>query len=100
MNKWFTPLCLPTPLLLCPLLENLKYAVTHAYTLLLALPPSPTLSHPPTLPPQSLYGLLMLLPQSQAYKTLSDRLVTVSSLQMHVGFAGNPGYTTTVSRRG
>ena len=24
---------------------------------------------------KSLYGLLMLLPQSQAYKTLSDRLV-------------------------
>jgi len=38
---------------------------------------------------KSLYGLLMLLPQSQAYKTLSDRLVTVSSLQMHVGFANN-----------
>jgi vacuole morphology and inheritance protein 14 len=36
---------------------------------------------------KSLYGLLMLLPQSQAYKTLSDRLATVSSLHMHVGFA-------------
>jgi len=35
---------------------------------------------------KSLYGLLMLLPQSQAYKTLSDRLSTVSSLQMHMGF--------------
>jgi len=33
---------------------------------------------------KSLYGLLMLLPQSQAYKTLSDRLTTVSSLQMHM----------------
>jgi vacuole morphology and inheritance protein 14 len=33
---------------------------------------------------RSLYGLLMLLPQSQAYKTLSDRLVTVSSLQMNM----------------
>lgn len=34
---------------------------------------------------KSLYGLLMLLPQSQAYKTLSDRLTTVSSLHMHIG---------------
>jgi vacuole morphology and inheritance protein 14 len=34
---------------------------------------------------KSLYGLLMLLPQSQAYKTLSDRLATVSSLHMHIG---------------
>lgn len=34
---------------------------------------------------KSLYGLLMLLPQSQAYKTLSDRLATVSSLHMHTG---------------
>lgn len=33
---------------------------------------------------KSLYGLLMLLPQSQAYKTLSDRLATVSSLQLHM----------------
>ena len=33
---------------------------------------------------KSLYGLLMLLPQSQAYKTLSDRLTTVSSLQHHI----------------
>lgn len=33
---------------------------------------------------KSLYGLLMLLPQSQAYKTLSDRLTTVSSLHMHI----------------
>lgn len=33
----------------------------------------------------SLYGLLMLLPQSQAYKTLSDRLGTISSLHMHMG---------------
>jgi len=33
---------------------------------------------------KSLYGLLMLLPQSQAYKTLSDRLSTVSSLQMTI----------------
>ena len=41
---------------------------------------------------KSLYGLLMLLPQSQAYKTLSERLVTVSSLQMHLaGFAGSQG---------
>jgi hypothetical protein len=30
----------------------------------------------------------MLLPQSQAYKTLSDRLSTVSSLQIHLGFTG------------
>lgn len=33
---------------------------------------------------KSLYGLLMLLPQSQAYKTLSDRLATISSLKMHM----------------
>jgi vacuole morphology and inheritance protein 14 len=33
---------------------------------------------------KSLYGLLMLLPQSQAYKTLSDRLATVSSMQMTI----------------
>lgn len=33
---------------------------------------------------KSLYGLLMLLPQSQAYKTLNDRLTTVSSLQLHI----------------
>jgi vacuole morphology and inheritance protein 14 len=33
---------------------------------------------------KSLYGLLMLLPQSQAYKTLSDRLHTISSLQLHI----------------
>lgn len=37
---------------------------------------------------KSLYGLLMLLPQSQAYKTLSDRLATVSSLHMHLGLVG------------
>ena len=36
---------------------------------------------------KSLYGLLMLLPQSQAYKTLSDRLATVSSLKMHLAFS-------------
>jgi hypothetical protein len=30
----------------------------------------------------------MLLPQSQAYKTLSDRLTTVSSLHMHIGLTG------------
>jgi vacuole morphology and inheritance protein 14 len=35
---------------------------------------------------KSLYGLLMLLPQSQAYKTLSDRLSTVSSLKMNLIF--------------
>lgn len=33
----------------------------------------------------SLYGLLMLLPQSQAYKILSDRLSVVSSLHIHYG---------------
>lgn len=38
---------------------------------------------------KSLYGLLMLLPQSQAYKTLSDRLTTVSSLHMHIGLTAN-----------
>ena len=40
---------------------------------------------------RSLYGLLMLLPQSQAYKTLSDRLNTVSSLQVHIGFSRTAG---------
>lgn len=40
---------------------------------------------------KSLYGLLMLLPQSQAYKTLSDRLATVSSLKMHLAFNGSGG---------
>lgn len=40
---------------------------------------------------KSLYGLLMLLPQSQAYKTLSDRLTTVSSLHMHIGLSLNAG---------
>jgi vacuole morphology and inheritance protein 14 len=34
---------------------------------------------------KSLYGLLMLLPQSQAYKMLSERLTTISSLQLHMG---------------
>jgi vacuole morphology and inheritance protein 14 len=42
-------------------------------------------SHPDLL--KSLYGLLMLLPQSQAYKTLSDRLTTVSPLHMHIGLS-------------
>ena len=32
---------------------------------------------------KSLYGLLMLLPQSQAYKTLSDRLVTFSRVLVY-----------------
>ena len=32
----------------------------------------------------------MLLPQSQSYKTLSDRLATISSLQMHLNNS-NPG---------
>jgi vacuole morphology and inheritance protein 14 len=36
---------------------------------------------------KSLYGLLMLLPQSTAFKTLKDRLATVSSLQAHLGRA-------------
>ena len=36
---------------------------------------------------RSLYGLLMILPQSQAYKTLSERLTTVSSLQLHLNHA-------------
>mmetsp|Transcript_7725 Transcript_7725/g.19887 ORF Transcript_7725/g.19887 Transcript_7725/m.19887 type:complete len:686 (-) Transcript_7725:82-2139(-) len=39
--------------------------------------------HPALL--KSLYGLLMLLPQSTAFRTLSDRLATVSSLQQHLG---------------
>jgi hypothetical protein len=38
---------------------------------------------------KSLYGLLMMLPQSQAYKTLSDRLSTVSSLKMHLSLASS-----------
>jgi vacuole morphology and inheritance protein 14 len=39
--------------------------------------------HAPLL--KSLYGLLMLLPQSTAFRTLKDRLATVSSLQQHLG---------------
>lgn len=53
---------------------------------------------------RSLYGLLMLLPQSQAYKTLSDRLATVSSLHMHIGLinthrlaSGKANGTTAIS---
>ncbi len=48
---------------------------------------------------KSLYGLLMLLPQSQAYKTLSDRLVTVSSLQVQIGgiVEGGPAQKSSVS---
>merc|ERR1712107_183660 len=34
---------------------------------------------------KSLYGLLMLLPQSDAYKSLNDRLMTVCNLKEHVG---------------
>jgi vacuole morphology and inheritance protein 14 len=40
---------------------------------------------------KSLYGLLMLLPQSQAYKTLSDRLSTISSMQVHLNSVSNGG---------
>ncbi len=48
----------------------------------------------------SLYGLLMLLPQSQAYKTLSDRLATVSSLHMHIGFtASHTSSNSSLSKR-
>lgn len=38
---------------------------------------------------KSLYGLLMLLPQSTAFRTLKDRLATVSSLQQHLGYNDN-----------
>jgi len=38
---------------------------------------------------KSLYGLLMLLPQSTAFRTLKDRLATVSSLQQHLGRASS-----------
>jgi vacuole morphology and inheritance protein 14 len=48
--------------------------------------------HPDLL--KSLYGLLMLLPQSQAYKTLSDRLSTVSSLKMNLIFPVSEGDAT------
>ena len=44
--------------------------------------------HPALL--KSLYGLLMLLPQSTAFRTLSDRLATVSSLQQHLGGGARP----------
>ena len=37
----------------------------------------------------TVFFTFQLLPQSQAYRTLSDRLVTVGSLQMHIGFAEN-----------
>lgn len=40
-------------------------------------------SHHPQLV-KSLYGLLMLLPQSTAFRTLSARLATVATLQRHV----------------
>jgi len=43
--------------------------------------------HPALL--KSLYGLLMLLPQSTAFRTLSDRLATVSSLQQHLSTSGS-----------
>ena len=36
---------------------------------------------------KSLYGLLMLLPQSSAFATLSSRLATISTLQLHLGSA-------------
>jgi hypothetical protein len=54
---------------------------------------------------KSLYGLLMMLPQSQAYKTLSDRLSTVSSLKMHLSMncskqAGVGGQQKIVSSTG
>jgi vacuole morphology and inheritance protein 14 len=46
--------------------------------------------HPSLL--KALYGLLMLLPQSAAFRTLSDRLATVSSLKQHLGSgAGRDG---------
>jgi hypothetical protein len=35
---------------------------------------------------KSLHSLLLLIPQSSAYKTLSHRLGLVSALQMHKGF--------------
>jgi len=47
---------------------------------------------------KSLYGLLMLLPQSQAYKTLSDRLATVSSLHMHIGLMNSQKAAGTVGK--
>jgi len=40
---------------------------------------------------KSLYGLLMILPQSQAFKTLSDRLATISSMQAMVGVFSKGG---------
>jgi hypothetical protein len=46
---------------------------------------------------KSLYGLLMMLPQSQAYKTLSDRLSTVSSLKMHLSMYTTPAPTQNTS---
>ena len=39
---------------------------------------------------KSLYGLLMLLPQSDAYRTLNDRLATVCSLKEHIGAEDQP----------
>ncbi len=44
---------------------------------------------------RSLYGLLMLLPQSQAYKTLNDRLNSISS--MHMVLSRTDGRTTASS---
>jgi vacuole morphology and inheritance protein 14 len=40
-------------------------------------------SHAPLL--KSLYGLLMLMPQSDAFRTLNDRLTTVCILREHLG---------------
>lgn len=47
---------------------------------------------------KSLYGLLMLLPQSTAFRTLKDRLATVSSLQQHLGRAASLSVTPSAKK--
>mmetsp|Transcript_26366 Transcript_26366/g.88636 ORF Transcript_26366/g.88636 Transcript_26366/m.88636 type:complete len:166 (-) Transcript_26366:25-522(-) len=43
---------------------------------------------------KSLYGVLMLLPQSTAFAILANRLATVSSLKMHFGDSRAPKLPT------
>lgn len=48
--------------------------------------------HAPLL--KSCYGLLMLLPQSDAFRSLSDRLTTVCNLRDNLGIPPTISYTT------
>ena len=51
--------------------------------------------HAPLL--KSLYGLLMLLPQSDAFRSLNDRLTTVCNLRQNLGLNPSIGTEDTVS---